>query len=265
MLNVPNSKKLNLAELDNAKIQAESKSAGEWWCNLFPQQVKIYGAPFLEESQPNHLGGLNITPIVPNIDFFAGCLGGSEDLGHRIIYYPVELQFYYYDPRDKLFHATTNEKLGNLLRALFAKCAAEVKGEGHLFNLFHTFRSDQVTKAVVNRCKSVLAAGPDFFVVDSPNDRVQGPELHERLARVFAEKMLESCPDNILTIGQTYSLFNRFAQSRNLPPLDRTKFKSMMAGIIRDQFDLGVRNDLMNVETRKQQCGWKGLKPAGLA
>ena len=31
------------------------------------------------------------------------------------------------------------------------------------------------------------------------------------------------------------------------------------------QYGLGVRNDLMNAETQKQQCGWKGLRAASLA
>jgi hypothetical protein len=171
------------------------------------------------------------------------------------------LQFYYYEPRDKMFHATTDQKVGNLLRGLLARCAGEVKGEGHLFNVFHTFRSDAFVKAVVLRSKSILAAEPDFFSVNSPNQRVAGPEIHQRLAQLFAQQLLEPCPTSILTVGQSFTLFNHFAKAKEVPALKRSQFKSMMAEVIKDAYGLGVRNDLINPETQKQQCGWRGLRP----
>jgi hypothetical protein len=243
----------------------EIKSASDWFCQRFPVQVRVFGSPFLEQHQVTAHGSTSITPLVPNLDCLAACLGGDERLGHRVIYHSGELQFYFFDPRSQMYHATTAEKLGNLLRGLFARCAAEIKGEAHLFNLFHTFRTDAVVKAVVNRCKSVLAADPDFFSVHSPHQRVAGPELHQRLARVFAEQMLEPCQGSILTVGQTYALFNGFAATRNMPAIKRTDFKSLMGEVIRDAYGLGVRNDLMNAETQKQQCGWLGLRPASAA
>ena len=238
----------------------EVKSASDWFCQRFPVQVRVFGSPFLEQKEQTEFGSQSV-PLVPNLDCLAACLGGDERLGHRVIYHSGELQFYFYDPRSQMFHATTAEKLGNLLRGMLARCAAEIKGEAHLFNLFHTFRSDAVVKAAINRCKSVLAADPDFFSVRSPYQRVAGPELHQRLAMVFAERMLEPCQDSILTIGQTYALFNRFAATRNLAAIKRVDFKSLMGDVIRDAYGLGVRNDLMNAETLKQQCGWKGLRP----
>lgn len=245
-----------------ATWQHKPKSATEWFCKMFPTQVQIFGSPFLEEQQANAHGGNSSTPVIPNVDFLAACLGGDERLGHRVIYYTEELQFYFYDPRTQMYHVTTAEKLGNLLRALLARCAAEVPGQAHLFNTFHTFRSDHVVKAVVNRCKSMLAADPEFFGIKSPHQRVAGPELHQRLALVFAERLLQPCPGSILTVGQTYALFNNFAKARDLPPIKRSNFKSLMADVIRDAYGLGVRNDLKNPVTEKQQCGWLGLRPA---
>ena len=46
-----------------------------------------------------------------------------------------------------------------------------------------------------------------------------------------------------------------------MPTLKRNLFKSMMAEVIRDKYDLGVRNDLLNAETHTQQSGWRGLRP----
>jgi hypothetical protein len=263
MLSLANSTKIDLHSLGSQEPawRTECKSANDWFCKRFPTQVKVFGSPFLEQHQGSLQTGTQITPLVPNLDFLAACLGGDESLGHRVIYYPAELQFYYYDPRNKMFHATTPEKLGNLLRGLLARCAAEVSGEAHILNLFHTFRADQVVKSVVNRCKSVLAADSDFFGVKSPHQRVQGPEIHERLARVFAEQMLEPCPNSILTVGQTYALFNQFTKARNMPALKRSLFKGLFAEVIREAYDLGLRNDLVNAETQTQQRGWKGLRP----
>jgi hypothetical protein len=54
-------------------------------------------------------------------------------------------------------------------------------------------------------------------------------------------------------------------KARNMAAIKRADFKSLMSEVIRDAYWLGVRNDLMNAETQKQQCGWKGLRAASLA
>lgn len=262
MLRLANSTLIDQSSNSNTPWLNKPNTATDWFVQKFPAQVRTYGSPFLEEQTRTATGTNASTPIVFNTDCLAACLGGDERLGHRVIYYTDELQFYYYDPRDQMFHATSAEKLGNLLRGLLARCAAEVPGEAHLFNLFTTFRTDAAIKAVVNRAKSILAAAPEFFGVHSQHQRVAGPELHERLALVFAEKLLEPSPGCILTVGQTYALFTAFTKQRDLPVIKRSNFKGMMADVIRDAYGLGVRNDLVNAETQKQQCGWLGLKPA---
>lgn len=239
---------------------SKSKSANEWFCRMFPTQVRVFGSPFLEQQMPNELGNINITPLVPNHDCLAACIGGDERLGHRVIYYSQELQFYFFEPRDQKFHATTDQKVGNLLRGLLARCAMEVTGQGHLLNTFHTFRADPVIKAVVNRCKSLLAADPGFFNISSPHQRVAGPELHQRVAMVFAQQLLEPHEGSVLTIGQSFALFNQFAKSKNLPVMKRSLFKGMIADVVQEEFGLGLRNDIVNAETQKQGCGWKGLR-----
>jgi hypothetical protein len=267
MLSLANpSHKLDLTQLGQIKTSwpTEFQSANDWFAAMFPTQVKVFGSPFLENRGTDQIGLPTNTPLVPNIDFLAACLGGDERLGHSVIFYVPELQFYYNDPRDQMFHATTDQKMGNLLRALLARCAAEVKGEAHLLNLFHTFRADSVVRAVVGRCKSLLATDPDFFGVNSQYQRVAGPELHQRLAMVFAQRLLEVHEGSMLTVGQIYALFNRFSKERELPPMKRSLFKSMIAEVIREAYGLGVRNDLVNPETQKQQCGWLGLRPVGI-
>jgi len=257
-----NSRSENFAE---SPWPAESKTVTQWFCTKFPIQARVFGSPFLEQQGVDHIGLAISTPLVPNIDFLAACLGGDENLGHRVIYYTDELQFYFYDPVNQLYHATTDAKMGNLYRALMARCAVEVNGNGHLVSTFSTFRSDAIVKAVVNHAKSLLEAAPAFFAVDSQYERVKGPELHQRLARAFAGQLLELHPGSILAVGQAFTLYNKFASSRKQEPIRRVEFKSLMADTIRDAYDLGVRNDLMNAETQKQQCGWLGLRPVASA
>ena len=226
---------------------------------MFPDQVRVYGCPFLEQRKTDCMGIVSKSPLSPNLDSLAACLGGDERLGHRVIFFQPEQQFYFYDPRDQMFHATTAPKLQNLLRGLLARCAEVVRGDGAKFQLFHTLRTDQVAKAVVNHSKSILAAGPDFFSVTSPHQRVAGPEIHQRIAQVFVEQ-LERDPGQILTLKYAYDLFSQFLKQKNMPVLTRAEVKIMLAELIREQFDLGLRNDLVSLENQTQQCGWKGLK-----
>lgn len=234
-------------------------SASDWWCLMFPDQVRVYGCPFLEQRQADGIGAVTKSPLSANLDCLAASLGGDERLGHRVIFYEPEQQFYYYDPRDQMFHATTGAKLMNLLRGLLARCAEVVRGDGAKFQLFHALRSDQVTKAVLNRAKSILAASPDFFSTTSPHQRVQGPEIHQRIAQIFVEQ-IERDPGQILTLKCAYDLFSQFLKQKNMPVLTRPEVKVMLGELIREQYGLGLRNDLVSVESQVQQCGWKGLK-----
>jgi hypothetical protein len=43
------------------------------------------------------------------------------------------------------------------------KCASEMPGNVHLLNLFHEFRSDRISKAVIQRAKSIFQADVSFF------------------------------------------------------------------------------------------------------
>lgn len=266
---------LTLANSTNTKLELRTfgnplpnwpqdiKTATEWFCLMFPTQTKVFGSPFLEQTGQDQYGLSTSSPLVPNLDCLAACLGGDERLGHRVVFFVPELQFYYLDPADQKYHATTDAKMGNLYRAMMARCAGEVKGEGHIANIFHTFRSEATVRSVVNRCKSILAADPEFFSIRSTNLRVEGPELHQRLATVFAEHFLQACPGSNLTVGQSYALFNRFAATKNMPAIKRRNFKGVMADVIQNTYGLGLRNDLVNGETQKSQAGWRGLRPVG--
>jgi hypothetical protein len=47
-------------------------------------------------------------------------------------------------------------------------------------------------------------------------------------------------------------------------PIERRDFKKMFAPLIRDTFDIGLRNDVYDQETNSQTAGWKGIQAVDL-
>jgi hypothetical protein len=235
-----------------------AKTPNEWFCQRYPIPFEKYGSPFLELVEPADNFTVQILPLSINIDFFAGVLGGRRDLGHHVIYFEPEMQWYFRDS-DSIYKPTTAEKLGNLYRALMIKCAQDMLPNVHKLNLFHEWRSDHVVKAVVQRAKSILAADQSYFSSTSANQRIRGPELHERLMRVLCETMLQPCAESNLTMTQAYKYFCRLAELRQLGMIKRSQFKATMTNLMKDRFGVGLRRDLPN-GLGKQQEAWKGIR-----
>jgi len=60
------------------------------------------------------------------------------------------MAWYFYDCKDRIYKQTSDEKLGNLLRALLLRCADEMPGNVHKLNLFLEFRSDKTIRSIVH-------------------------------------------------------------------------------------------------------------------
>lgn len=236
----------------------QPRNPSEWFGLKFPDQISKYGCPFLDIRQSNADGFSKITPISINIDFFAGMLGGDARLGHSVIYFEPDLQYYYREPSLKLYKPTTPEKLQNYFRAMMLRCAQELNNDTDKLNLFVEFRSDKIAKQVTNRAKSILAADSSFFSATSPNQRVKGPELHERLIRNLVESMLEKKDGACLTVTQAYQMFCRLSERRGLGSLKRSIFRELMRDLVRERFDLALRHDVPDAENKHQQA-WRGL------
>ena len=129
----------------------------------------------------------------------------------------------------------------------------------HKLNLFHEFRSDKVAKAVVNRAKSILAADHTYFSATSPHQRIRGIDLHERLSRKFVDELLSAESGQILMLHDAYSAFCNLLKQRELDPLKRADFKTMVVPLIRDEFNVALRNDLI-LDGRQGVRGWKNVK-----
>ena len=251
---------LNLPKPDWAgQISKQPRTPAIWFAEKFPDQVNQFGCPFLEMRQSNCDGFSRVNPVAPNIDFFAAMLGGDSRLGHSVVYFEPELQFYYREPVLNIYKPTTPEKLQNYYRAMILRCAQELNNEVDKLNMFLEFRSDKIAKAVVNRAKSILAADSSFFSATSKHQRIKGPELFERLIRVLCETMLERKEDSCLTVTQAYQAFCKLSEQRQLGQLKRSHFKEIMRDLVHEEFGLGLRRDVPDSEN-KQQEAWKGLK-----
>jgi len=143
------------------------------------------------------------------------------------------------------------------------KAAQSFTKDVNILNLFVEFRSDKIAKAVVQRAKSILAADSSFFSPTSPNQRIKGPELHERLMRVLCETMLERSEGACLTVTQAYHVFCRLSEQRQLGELKRSMFKEVMKDLVRDVHGLALRRDVPDLNN-KQQEAWRGLKLVGV-
>jgi hypothetical protein len=213
-----------------------------WFAQKFPAALQ-FGCPFLETRQTTCDGFSRVNPVSLNHDFFAAMLGGDPVLHHSVVYYEPEMQFYYREPVQNLYKPTTQEKLQNYSRARLMRCAQEMGDEVDKLNLFNEFRSDKNARTLVQRAKSGLAAGPDFFSPTSPHQRIRGVELHERPARKFVDELWSVESGQVLMLADAYATFCSLLKQRELEPVKRSDFKAMVGPLIRDQFNVALRND----------------------
>jgi hypothetical protein len=182
---------------------------------------------------------------------------GGNYMERAVIYWPGECQFYYYDTLDGIYHPCPDAKLGDLMRGYFARAALDLQKDVNVYDLFTTFRSDSIINGIVERAKSILLASDTFFSPQSPHQRVNGIEQHQRLARVFVERLLVQRPDGVILVSAAYDRFASIVRERELVPIKRSVFKDLISPIIRERFGSGLRGDLV-VDGRYQR-GWKDL------
>jgi hypothetical protein len=100
-------------------------------------------------------------------------------------------------------------------------------------------------------------ASETFFSAQSPHQRVNGIEQHQRLARVFVERLFVPRPDGVILVSAAYDRFASIIRERELVPIKRSVFKDLVSPIIRERFGSGLRGDL--VMDGRYQRGWKDL------
>ena len=228
----------------------------EWFSMKFPTATMSFGTPFLERCYiVNGFNCLTVESI--NHDFFAALLGGDDRLNHKTVYYIPEATFYFRD-NDNCFYPVDEVKLKLLVSALLMRCAEEMPGTVDRGSLIVECRADKHLTAIVKKARFVLAADASFFTADSPNQRVEGPETDKHVARCFAERVLERKPNERLTVQQTYEAFQRYCEQNGLVVVNRKAFKQLMGEVVREEYGIGIRNDLLD-EQGKYHRGWTGL------
>ena len=240
---------LNVAEGE----EDEPITPNSYFQSLFPSHTAQFGSAFLQLRE-TEAGKTRVNPISINLDFFASILSDSR-IGLSVVYFEAEMQFYYNSAFQPVFKPTSSEKLQSLYRGLLMKAAQSFTKDVNILNLFVEFRSDKTAKAVVQRAKSILAADSSFFSATSPNQRIRGVEMVERVARKFVDEVLSAEPGQILKLGDAYAVFRGLLKERDLPDIKRSDFKAVVAPLITSSFNVCLRNDLAGAGVR----GWKGV------
>jgi len=236
----------------------EPQTPNQWFVQRYKSAYDNYGSPFLQLHESLDKFSDQVLPLSINIDFFASVLGGSKNLGHHVVYYEPEMLFYFLDA-DGMYKSVSQDKLMNQYRALLMKCAQDMPANVHKLNLVHEWRSDKVAKAVVNRAKSILLADSSFFSATSPHQRIKGIELHERLLIKFCDELLTCEPGKILMLQDAYLAFCTLLKQRDLNPIKRSDFKAMVVPLIKGEYNVSLRNDLV-VDGRQGVRGWKNVR-----
>lgn len=238
--------------------QQPATTPAEWFARRYPAEVKRWGCPFLEAVETElETGKKRITALSLNDCFFAAILSDSQ-LGHSVIFFNPEQQWYFLDPTDNIYYRTSEAKLMNLLSSLLTRCAEEMPPTIDKVSLFMKFRADETLRAVVKRARSILAADASFFSLHSPHYRFDGTEQHGQLAKQFVGLLVKPSDGQMLSIAQCYERFCDYCRQQNLKPMLRRKFAEMLVEMIRDEFGLGLRKDLKDSEGHYLR-GWKGL------
>jgi hypothetical protein len=239
--------------------EPEVKTPSQWFSKRWPQQAEEFGTPFLEAVYLDNDLEKHVNPISMNEIFFASILAGDENMGHKVVFYTPDKEFYFKDPREGgIFKATTEPKLKTVLSLYLLKCAEELEDSTPKFNLFVRFRKDDELQAVINKARSLLAVDKSFFGADSPNIRTGGREEGLKVAKAFINLAVELNPQKSLTVTDSYTAFREFCVKNGLLLVERRHFQDLVGEIITEQYGLGLRNDILNASGRHQR-GWRGI------
>lgn len=240
----------------------DPQTPSEYFNKHHPELSMTYGAAFLEHPYEDGNEFRHVSVVGMNDDFFAGLLGGDRQLGHQVVFYIPEQQFYFYDCRFDCFVPTTEEKLQILLSQYLIRCCQDMPHFTDIGNLFITFRSEARLKRIVQKAKALLAADRTFF--ESPTghkrrcgERILDPAI-EPAHKLFIREAIITEPERILTTNECFENYTAYCKIQKLEPAERKSFTGLMAEGIKEQFGLGFRRDLKGGDG-KWHRGWKGL------
>ena len=234
-----------------------------WFAEMFPEQAQQYGAAFIEGTWVDADGLKRFIPVSLNEDFFAAALGGDKSIGHQVIWFPPENTWYFFDYRVEAFCPTTEEKLKLLLSNYLIRCSQECGSLVDITNLVVKFRQDELLRRIVDKAKAVLEADRLFFRgKDGQRRFIDGKYIEpneEPSYRVFVKKAIVREPKATVSLQEAFHRYYEFCRDQQVQPLTRQEFKGLVAEVIREEFNLGLRHDVPG-ENGKHRHGWFGLR-----
>ena len=236
----------------------EAKSISQHFQQLFPTQTQQYGPACLETGIKDGFGQIQSQPLIINHDLMAASLS-DPGIGLDVVYLEQDMTFYYACTFDPIFKPVSPDRLQALYRGLILRSADILKNVNAKLNVWAEFRSDKNCRLIIQRAKAVLSVGPEFFSPTSKHSRIRGVEVLERVARKFVDEMLTSEPGQIVKLADAFAVFRRLVKEKDLPDIKRSDFKAVVTPLIRQTFDVALRNDLDRSESGGVR-GWKGLR-----
>ena len=158
---------------------------------------------------------------------------------------------------------TTLDKLKLLLSNYLVRCSQDCGWLVDITNLVVKFRQDGVLQRIVDKAKAVLEADRLFFQgKDGQRRYIDGKYIEpneEPSYRVFVKKAIVREPKATVSLQDAFHRYFEFCRDHQMQPLTRQEFKGMVAEVIREELNLGLRHDVPG-ENGKQRHGWFGVR-----
>lgn len=234
-----------------------------WFSRYFTDAARLFGPGFLIAT----CGQLHMPPkTIPlelNDDAWAYALRGDPRLTHRTVYFVPEDTFYFFDATVDAWCPTTEAKLQALLSNYLIRLSQEVGPLVDVRPIFSEFRKPEVLRKVIERAKALLAADRSFFQGEQGHRRLIDGKIIEPTAKssyeLFVEQAITREDRAPLTVTEAFHGYYSFCRERQMAPLARQEFKSLVAEVIREEYHLGLRKDVRGRSGGVTQ-GWYGLR-----
>lgn len=124
------------------------------------------------------------------------------------------------------------------------------------------FREKKLPRSVTERAKALLQCDGTFFTGENGHRRfVDGRYIEstdEPSCRQFVQKALVASPEGKLTVPGAFHRYYQFCSNNQMEPLTSSEFKRLVTEVIREQFNVGLRHDVIGANG-KHGLGWVGI------
>lgn len=247
------------ADFNDDSQEGHVLDARGYFNQQFRKQTKEYGQALFGSDVVFDRRQVFIPDAINDLTFAA--VLGAPCLGCQLVYFSPEAQWYCSDYRiDGSFFATNENKLGILVSHLLIQCSQHCHPLTAKTVL--KLRTPATLKGVLTTAKAMLEADSQFFTGKDGHRRLINGRFveaeDEPSYQVFVRKAIVREPAAKLTMGNAFHRYYQFCKDNAMQPLTRSDFKDLVAEVIREEYDLGLRHDVLD-ERGKQTHGWLGI------